>query len=58
VEFPQGRFPDASVAVHTGIGLDMPPTIYKSLKMSLRYIYDQLVVLYPEHAGRWLARHY
>jgi len=58
LEFLQGRFPDASVPVHTGNGLDMPPTIYKSLKMSLRYIYDQLVVLYPEHAGRWVARHY
>ena len=58
LEFLQGRFPDASVPVHTGNGLDMPPTIYKSLKMSLRYIYDQLVVHYPEHAGRWLARHY
>jgi len=58
LEFLQGRFPDASVPVHTGNGLGMPPTIYKSLKMSLRYIYDQLVVLYPEHAGRWLARHY
>jgi len=58
LEFLPERFTDASVPIHPGNGLDMPPTVYESLKRSLRYVYDQLVLLYPQHAGKWMARHY
>lgn len=58
VEFLPERFADASVRVHPGDELDMPPAIYENLRRSLRPVYDRLVPLYPEHAGKWLARHY
>ncbi len=58
VEFLPDRFTDASVRVHPGNELDIPPSIYEGLKRSLRPVYDQLVALYPEHAGKWRARHY
>lgn len=58
VEFLPDLFSEASVRVHSGNELDMPPGIYESLRKSLRPVYDRLVQLYPEPAEKWRARHY
>jgi len=57
-EFLPERFAEAAVRVHSGNELDMPPGIYEGLKRSLRPVYDRLIELYPEHTGKWRARHY
>ena len=58
VKFKKELFPRLHKPAYVGKQLEMPPEVYGLLRDQLHPVYLEMSKLYPEDAGKWLARHY